>query len=160
MQITGKDYLLMKRLQMFFFFFFYFLNINICFLLFADTPPLATRPKSVAPNESQTAWVAPAALGWPHTAGSHPGRSPRCGDPRGHTAGSFRSVGPGCVFADRGVLETIVSGSRPRVLPAGAPLLAAACALLQNPILPPLVPRTGEVDSARSIFIAFQVQKA
>lgn len=47
-QITGKDCLLVRKLQMFF---FYFLNVNICFLLFADTYVLAVKPKSIATNK-------------------------------------------------------------------------------------------------------------
>lgn len=54
-QITGKDCLLVRKLQMFF---FYFLNVNICFLLFADTYVLAVKPKSIATNKLKISWMA------------------------------------------------------------------------------------------------------
>lgn len=171
-----------------FFFFYYFLKVNICFLLFAGTSVSAVRPKSITRNKLNVSRVAQrlepgrsrgmgtgpcggaggTARAIPHSEGYHPTarvitpqRVPQAGHPPTDRAGSLHGGDP-CVFLLVGEFWGLTRwGADPPALPAWAlPLAAGAWSLLQNPILPPPVSCAGEVHSARSIFIAFQVQKA
>lgn len=106
-QITGKDCLLVRKLQMFF---FYFLNVNICFLLFADTYVLAVKPKSIATNKLKISRMAQGLK-----RNQEPGGIPGQGEDRGGSPGEGGCPGsatPGTRCAARAVtlLEQNPSG--------------------------------------------------